>query len=172
MDNFDCAVQTVLENEGSEFIDDPVDRGAATRYGITLRLYKSISPGATIEDIRNLDEATAKKIYKLYFWKAAPFDQIYNLRVATSVFDCSVNCGVQTAIVLCQRACNSLLTPVTLIDVDGRLGRNTILAINRLDPVELLTAFRDERKKYYEKIIENDPSQEKFRDGWLRRAMT
>ncbi len=54
--------------------------------------------------------------------------------------------------------------------VDGKFGPKTFAALKACEPQELAQAIYIQRKKYYEKLIARNPSQEKFRKGWFRRA--
>jgi lysozyme family protein len=55
-EKFEIAVQYILRNEGEEFSDDPEDHGGATKWGVTLKTYRTM-PGkanATVDDIKRL----------------------------------------------------------------------------------------------------------------------
>ena len=104
-----------------------------------------------------VDEAVA--IYKRDFWK---FGDVIDQRVATKVFDSFVNMG-RYAIIILQRIVLKATT------VDGDFGPETLDAVNRADANALLTQYRLALSEHYKKIVANNPEDEKFLDGWLRR---
>lgn len=167
MEHFDYAVAVVLKNEGSEYTDNAKDPGGATRYGITLNLYRDYHPSATKSDIQNLSETEAKRIYKLAFWNLAPFEPIRSLRIATSLFDAACNSGIYEAALIVQRACNELESD---LNVDGLIGKQTLAAINNSDATLLLNEFRKQREMFYEELVKEKPELREFLNDWLSRA--
>jgi Glycosyl hydrolase 108 len=82
------ALTFVLQQEGG-YVNDPVDRGGETKWGISKRAYPN-------EDIPNLTRERALEIYANDYWLASGCDLIpYPYCVA--VFDSAVNCGVGRA---------------------------------------------------------------------------
>lgn len=82
---FDSAIGDVLRAEGG-YVNDPVDRGGATKYGISQKAYPKL-------DIANLTEAQAREIYKRDYWDKIGADALpENLRELA--FDAAVNQGV------------------------------------------------------------------------------
>ena len=78
MADFYKAIQFTSKYEGGEkFTDDPLDRGGATRWGVSLRFAEGTNDLAlfdldkdgkiTKNDIKLLDKDTAYKVYKKYF---------------------------------------------------------------------------------------------------------
>lgn len=169
MDHFDYAVEAVLKNEGG-WSDNPYDPGGATNLGITFRLFKSIYPDATLDDLRNLTPEKAKPIYRKVFWDAIPFDKINSMRIATSIFDASVNSGIPQGVKILQQACNHIL--ICKLMVDGVLGKNTLHAVNNLDATQLLAEVKNQRKMFYVDLARKKSSLRIFLTGWLRRAET
>jgi hypothetical protein len=53
---------------------------------------------------------------------------------------------------------------------DGLYGPVTEEAINRMDANALLTAYKLRLQQHYLDIVANKPEDEKFLNGWLRRA--
>lgn len=85
--------------------------------------------------------------------------------VALCCLDCCINHG-GFALIL-QRAAIDCGQSVT---VDGKFGPKTFAALKACPPLTLAKNIYEQRKKYYEKLIARNPSQEKFRKGWFRRA--
>jgi lysozyme family protein len=175
MADFDSALSVVLRHEGfSAFTNDPVDRGGATKWGITqTTLSAHRGRPASIQDVRDLSETEAREIYRRHYWERSGADRIVDQRVATKVFDIAVNLGVMRrgtdAAELLQRAVN-VVRFGRPIAVDGIIGPRTIEAANLCEPDRLLDAIKMEQRHYYLSLIARDPSQERFRIGWLRRA--
>ncbi|MBQ6666149.1 MAG: peptidoglycan-binding protein, partial [Synergistaceae bacterium] len=53
---------------------------------------------------------------------------------------------------------------------DGKFGPKTFAALKACDPLMLAGAVYRQRRRYYEKIVANNPSQRVFLKGWMRRA--
>ena len=88
-------------------MNDPTDRGGATKYGITEAVARANGYKAQMKD---LPVDVAKAINKKQYWTAPRFDQVntINSKVAEELLDTGVNCGVVFAKPLLQRALNLL----------------------------------------------------------------
>lgn len=157
--NFDYAIQLVLKHEGG-YVNDPHDPGGETKYGISKRSYPKV-------DIANLTVDQAKAIYKRDFWDPHFFDDIEDQKIATKIFDFTVNMGASRAIRIAQNALQSIGKKVT---VDGRMGPGTIRAINESDSAALLKAIQDGAAAFYRSLVTKNKKLGKFLKGWLRRA--
>lgn len=116
-----------------------------------------------IEDYNLELQVTA--FYRNY-WQQSKSGNLKDQNVADLYFDLAVNSGMGRAAQLLQKSLNRLGKPVA---VDSAAGAQTMSAANSVDPVLLYTTLKDERKAYYDRIVKNDPSQEDFYDGWIRR---
>ena len=152
-------IDKVLENEGG-YVSDENDNGGATKYGISKRSYPKI-------DIKNLSLDDAKFIYYRDFWQPQLYSEIRPESIAGKVFDLSVNVGTKRANELLQRALRAVGCTVK---EDGILGKCTLTAINLADEKELLAALKSESAGYYRSIVYKNSTQEKFLNGWLKRA--
>ena len=150
MASFELAIPTVLSNEGG-YVNDPSDSGGETNFGISKRSYPSI-------DIKNLTKESASDIYRRDFWK---FDGISDQNVATKIFDAFVNGG---------RAAIKVAQSIVSTPEDGNYGPHTEAAINAVNPSQFLSEYREALVQRYERIVEDNPDNEKFLKGWLRRA--
>lgn len=174
MSAFEPAIAAVLEHEGG-WNDTPGDRGGETNFGISLRFLKAegltpaeiglpnFEPGA----LKVLTRGTAEALYRRFFWDRGHLHTIVDQAAATKVFDVTVNAGHRRAALLAQAACEKLGVPVAH---DGILGPATVAAINRLHPQTFVNAVCDAQAAFYHHLIEADPTQRKFLNGWLRRA--
>jgi len=149
MSNFDEAIGFVLANEGG-LSNDPADPGGLTNFGISQKSYPNL-------DIRNLTREDAVQIYQDDFWNKFQYGDITSQRVATKLFDSSVNMGPVRAVRLLQLAVN--------VQADGVLGVQTIAAVNAADESNLMDEFKAQLAKYY-----CDLGKPEFLLGWLRRA--
>jgi len=159
MSSFDIAIKKLLEDEGG-YVNDPVDPGGETKFGISKRTYPDV-------DIKNLTVDGAKAIYKRDFWDKGGYDNIDDTAVADKVFNLAVNMGARRAHKLIQRAMMSV--GVELVE-DGILGPKSFSAINSVDNNALLAAYRSEAAGYYRVLIARRKKFLKYKNGWLKRA--
>jgi len=163
---FDKAFEYVLENEGV-YSDHPLDRGGKTAYGITeIAANAHHCPqhqfGLKISDItRDL----ARHIYFNDYWK---FSDIKNEKVAIKLFDIAVNVGKVGMAYVLQRA---LKACGENIKVDGIFGTKTEFAANKVPEFKLLNALSVQLARYYVNIVQRDPKQIVFLEGWIVRAV-
>ncbi len=188
------ALRNVLGIEGGH-ANDPADRGGETKYGISLRFLVTagkidldqdrffdfdLDMDGDIDgrDIRRLNKQDAAWIYHYYFWKPLEADT-FPAPIGEMLFDQAVNSGLVAAKKLLQRAINSCGAHVSdfkRLKVDGAIGPITRLRI--LSVLEhpglglpaLVEAYREAARARYRAIVANDPSQQRFLKGWLRRA--
>jgi lysozyme family protein len=160
MADFHLAIQTVLRHEGG-YVNDPADCGGETKFGICQRSYPKLK-------IRDLDVAAAEAIYQRDFWQPLRLDEIHDQSVATKVIDTAVLIGRFNAVKLLQRAVPQ--AGGGLLRVDGKIGPNTLTAINLCSPALLLIAYRKLLATYYETLAVNIPTNQNFLKGWLNRA--
>jgi len=78
-----------------------------TRYGISapvLMAYLGRVP--KVDEMKNLSEETASKIYKKNYWDVVCGDEIINQDIANQIYDMAVTSGPGTAIKMAKRARN------------------------------------------------------------------
>ena len=164
MSNFDESFSEVIRLEGG-YVDNPNDRGGETKWGIARRNHPYV-------DIKNLTEEGAKQIYWTEFWNPLLLARVLDNEVATEIFEQAVNMGVRNAVWNVQR---SLCLLGEEVEVDGLIGDQTIIAINRLGQrrkqpfLKCLNGFQFLR---YLEIVRGDPTQKLFFVGWLKRVDT
>ena len=180
--HFDKAILITLKHEGG-FVNDPVDPGGATNWGMSIRFLTNDAGDADgdgfldgdidkdgdidVDDIKNMTVEEARKLYRIYFWDKYDYDNIVDFVVAARVFDMTVNMGPKQTGKIVQRALNNCGQNV---GVDGAIGKNTFAAINCTDPEMLMAEIRQEHAQFYINLIAAKPQFEKYRKGWLRRA--
>ena len=174
MDSLEKALNHTLRNEGG-FVDNPTDRGGATRYGITKWVARRAGYWGHMAD---LPMETAKAIYRAKYWehrrlRLDPVAEWYE-SAALELFDTAVNMGVVRAAKFFQRALNALNRNQTLypdLVVDGWAGAATMAAMGKLRTnVEKRVGvkMRDSlHGAFYSKIMQADTTQEKYARGWF-----
>jgi len=110
-DAWDAAITFVLGIEGG-YVNDPMDAGGETKYGISRRSYPHL-------DIASLTRDAAEKIYWEDYWAPLRCDQLPPA-LAVAVFDGGVNQGVPAAARMLQLAVR--------VHADGVIGPQTLNA--------------------------------------------
>jgi lysozyme family protein len=160
----------VLLHEGG-WVDHPNDRGGATNRGITLKTYREwLGRSASKDELRQLTEAEAREIYEKRYLTDPRIHTLPNPPM-TLILDMRINHGPRKAIRIMQRVIN--LAGFGPVDQDGILGPQTrdraIAAQQTMGPY-FQNAIVDERIKFFQRIAANNPSQQVFLKGWLRRC--
>lgn len=91
MSFFDAAFAIVVGLEGG-YVNDPLDPGGETKYGISKRAFPDL-------DIKDLTVDQAKAIYRKKYWDFCACDGM-SFERALCVFDTAVNQGENFALVL------------------------------------------------------------------------
>lgn len=104
------------------------------------------------------------KFYFSAFWNPMQIGGIESQDLANRVLDMGVNAGPVTSIRLLQRAVNALRTSIA---EDGKMGPETLEAVNCCNPDALLASFRSQRDAHYAKC-EASPELHKV---WHERAI-
>ena len=160
--SFAEAVAFVLEREGG-FVHDPVDRGGATKYGITqATLRRTRGTAVTVADVRALRISEAVRIYERDYWQASGAAAIGDDRVALCVFDAAVNHGPVRAVKLLQSALG--------VTADGIIGPASRAALDAADPAQVCARYLKARAAFFRQIVAGDATQQKFLAGWLARC--
>lgn len=173
MADFNEAVEQVLKNEGG-YSNNKNDRGGQTNFGISQKFLDSViyynADHKRISDVKNITRQDAINICEEYFWQPIQLYAINDQQVATKILDMCFNLGHRNATKLVQRACLRVASNCGVY-VDGIFGAYTLNTINAIsDSAKLLNAIRGELAAYYQQIINNDVSQDVFKNGWMRRA--
>lgn len=158
--DFNTIVEYTLKKEGG-YVDDNVDKGGETNFGISKASHPNVN-------VKNLTKAEAIEIYRKKYWDGTNIDKIHDQKIAQKLFDMSVLMGQKQAVILLQRA---LLASGRDVLIDGDLGRITVRKTNECKNREgLLWCFIGEIANYFRDVVQYDPSQKRFLDGWNNRA--
>lgn len=147
-------IQTPQQRRAVGYVNDPLDNGGETKFGVA----QNANPEYNIS---TLTWAQAKEIYYRKYWLVGRCDKL-NGRVAIMHFDCCVNHGVKRASIFIQRA-------LGVVD-DGQIGPITIAKTLEMDSKKLCVEIADQREKFYHRIVQHNPQQNKFLRGWLARG--
>lgn len=189
MADFTPAFQKTLGHEGG-YSDHPADRGGETYRGIS-RVFFPDWPGwrridaakraasfpANLARNNGLQQAV-EAFYREQFWDRLRGDQIADQEVAEEVFDTAVNMGTRRGGRYLQEALNLLnrnQQNYPDLVVDGAIGPKTLAALDTLLRLDrgggnLLRVLNVLQGASYVEIMRNDPTQEVFARGWLKRA--
>lgn len=167
---FDLRVDNVLDSEGG-YVNNPDDKGGPTNRGIAWATWQEnarsvLGVDPTLSNLQSLTEEGAKKIYEKKYWDRSGGYDINDGDIRYFMFDFYVNSG-GWAVKTLQKSLNEL-NGISLV-VDGAIGPNTLMAVNSSNSVELYNKLKEKRLDFYEKIVENDPTQEQFLEGWKNR---
>lgn len=180
-ESFNLYYKHLLNDEGGYLpgkqarrIKDP---GGATNLGISLRFLLSLgidrndleadgdinNDGVIDEqDIVCLTKEQAKILYFKYFYNPL-YDQIKSREIANRLFNFGVNAGKPRAVMILQNTINELMDAY-ILTVDGKFGKNTLAAINGMDPGKLYDRYIVNIDRFYRSL-----KKENFLTGWLNR---
>lgn len=166
--SFSSALPIILKHEGG-FVDDPVDRGGATNFGITQAVYDSYRRGKNLatQTVRTITEKEVEDIYHQNYWLDGLCDRL-PYALALVHFDFAVNAGITQAFRTLQRVVGTR--------VDGKFGPKSFEAlgeaIRNRGVNALVDAYSDERVAFYITITERRPPNLKFLRGWFLRTIS
>ena len=163
---FYATIPMVLHYEGG-YVNDPLDKGGKTNYGITqkfLGAYKK-KANVNVSDVKDLTKKDAIDLYKAE-WNTRGFGLLDNTDVMKLVYDFAVNSGPQTAIVNLQKVLNK--KGHNLIE-DGYIGNKTNQAVNAVDDKWLKKELQKSRANHCDGIVDRNPEQKRFIKGWFYR---
>lgn len=159
--SLDQALKFTLPHEGG-YSNDKSDPGGATNHGITQGTYDAYRASLKYanQDVALITDAEVQAIYSEMYWTPAHCADMPTA-LAVAHFDTAVNCGVNSAIKMLQRAAG--------LDDDGVYGTKTKEEVLHQGN-ELIIPYLDERRAKYRQIVTAKPSQEVFLKGWLNRC--
>lgn len=146
----------ILKWEGGDKLHNVSgDSGGWTKYGIAYNYNKQHFN--SLEDFKKMTFEKASEITYDNYYKPLQLDLV-NKESQAMLFDMAFNMGTKKAIILAQRA-------LGIVD-DGVVGNKTKTALQSLKKEDLY----NERVKFYNTIVKNNPTQKKFLKGWLNRS--
>jgi lysozyme family protein len=137
--------------------NNPKDRGGLTKFGIDKRSHPD-------EDIENLTYDRAVQIYKEEYWDKGKCDDM-EWPLCLVHMDGVVNTGIGQQTKFLQRVCGT--------KDDGGYGPNTkkamLAACEKKGALAVSLEIIEMREAFYHKIVEVNPDNEEFINGWLNR---
>lgn len=174
----------ILNYEGL-YVNHPNDKGGETNRGITigtLNKAKALGIVASNVSIKSLTEDldSVYKIYNIMFYKKSYSNKLPH-PLAFAYFDACINHGIGGRTKSGSAVGAGMLMQSILIEqfgknisLDGIVGPNTLKAINEVlklhNPHQIATLYNNRRELYFRRIVENNPAQKVFLNGWLRRV--
>lgn len=135
--------------------------------GVTIGTWRSVGydkdgdGDIDVDDLHLLDkEDVIERVLRPYYWNRWRADEILNQSVANILVDWVWASGT-----------HGIKRPQRILGVtpDGIVGPKTLAAVNSMDPMELHFRIKNDRIKFIDEICQRDPSQERFRKGWMNR---
>lgn len=175
--------EKIVEAEGDRFHDVPGDSGGPTSAGgISLRFALSIELDidgdgeTTVEDLKMIDLPMARSILERHFFVRPRLNRL-PWPLQAQMADFAVNSGPPRAVLTLQGVLEEARRVAGLaydqIIADGAVGPKTIRAAelaNSAMGVNLGDAVSDARADFLINLARRRPKDQKFLDGWLRRA--
>ena len=159
--NFDFSFNHILKSEGG-YVWDKDDSGGETNFGVTKQAWSEYL-GRPIQDgeMKALTPDVIKPFYKKMYWDKLCCDDLPQ-GVDYAVFDFGVNAGTSRSAKFLQRAVGAVS--------DGVIGQGTLGKVKTMNAGALLKSFSSQKEKFYNTIVENNPTQSKFLKGWMNRV--
>lgn len=168
MDNtkFTNMVPPLLKAEGG-FVNNPKDKGGATKYGITRKTLSAWrGEEASVDDVKALTQEEAIEIYKNEYYLKPKINQIGHEKVEEMVLDHGINAGPAAGVKLLQRVIGA--------KQDGGLGPNSLKKLEEYikehGEDEFIRDYARKRKQFYLDVIKNNPDNLEFKKGWFNRV--
>jgi lysozyme family protein len=170
--NFEPIVEWLLYQEDDKQVPARVvnlgDGAGLTRLGITSKNFGTL-PLLANPNFWDASACTtflainrAKIFYDEEFWRHINGDRITDDQIAALVLSWSVNRNIPTAVKALQR--------VLGVDPDGVLGGVTLAELSQKDPKIVAAQYRAEWISFYHGLVDLNPSNQRFLDGWINRA--
>ena len=179
--DFEAFFPHLIKVEGTFFTVTQYDAGGATKFGVTYAVYKTWCNGKimavvpcdkdrngkiTTNDLRLTVLNDVKPIYKTQYWDICKADLIENQAVAENIVDMVVHCGVGY-----DRCHVKALQRIVGVSQDGKIGPQTLRAINQGNSSKIYNDLVKYRKSFYKKLTLKKRTQKKFLKGWYKRLL-
>ncbi|SDM68959.1 Predicted Peptidoglycan domain-containing protein [Catalinimonas alkaloidigena] len=156
------------------FQNDPDDRGnycggklIGTSHGISAAAWKGeLGRCPTEGEMRALGKSDAERFFLKNYWNVLKGDQLPSQELADILVDWGWISGPGTAVKGLQKALNAMGEKLV---VDGGIGPKTLTALYRHDPADVTAQVFYLRRADIDRIVTEDPTQQKFYKGWMNR---
>lgn len=183
MASVDQIINGIIDKEGG-FVNIADDAGGPTNFGITLKLYMTYHPTATIADLKLLTRQQAYSIYENEFYVKTGIKLLFPLSqsITEEVLDTAVNMGAIPSVKFLQRALNAFNIKGKVysdISTDGSIGQQSITALTaflayrgQLGETVMLKALNSLQAARYIELAENNEKDESFVFGWINQRVS
>ncbi len=141
-------LKPIIRKAEGGFVNDPIDNGGATMYGITLKTFReTYGNDKSINDLKNITEEQWDNIFKNRIWNKWQADKINNQSIANLLVDWLWGSGI-----------NGIKLPQQILELkaDGIVGKLTLMKINDYpNQKELFDKLWNRRLKHFQNIAEN-----------------
>lgn len=188
MANFLTSYNTYIKPIEGGYANHPADKGGET-YGGIARNYNPGWKGWTDIDLikrttykdkvipnnKKFSPLLDEPVESFYenLWNKNNFGLIKNQQVTDILFDWFINSGSNAASTKGKETygVDEILNRDFgfKLPIDSKFDTATINAINAVNQEQLYNTIKTERKKFYETLIANNPSQKVFETGWFKR---
>lgn len=141
------------------YSNDPHDPGGETKWGFARRYNMDIPE----DEWNNWTSDKAKKRAFEKWWKPYRLQEIQSPRIRHQIFNMGFVCGMVPVVKCLQIALNKLGVQV---EVDGKIGSNTIFAVNSYKNKIALDAMVESEIAQY---LSTRPKHDRYINGWLTR---
>lgn len=135
--------------------DDFIKAKANRKTKLSLAAWVNASAKVITEPVSQL----VSEFYKSNFWDVNKLDHVDDQQIANTVYDFGVNSGTVRAAKVLQEAIG--------VVQDGKIGPQTISAVNRLDAEVTHDKYNIRREEFYRSIAKGNQAQ--FLKSWLSR---
>ncbi len=171
---FEYCIGNTLKWEGG-YSNDTADRGGETYCGISRKYnpdwagWKVIDAYKRVHGLERGEVVAGNKLlnecvtdyYKAQYWNSINAEALLGEYFLPLLFDWYVHSGA-----VATKALQALVG----VKPDGNIGPKTIAAINAVDDKLLFTQLKERRIMFLKAIVQRDPTQGKYINGWLRRV--
>lgn len=155
---FEHEFDLLMIDEG-QYSNDPHDPGGETKWGFSRRYNMDIPE----DEWRNWTKDKAKIRTFERWWKPYRLQEIQSARIRHQLFNMGFVCGMAPIIKCLQVALNKLGVNV---DVDGKMGPQTLMAINSYKNHKALDAMVESEIAQY---LATRPNHARYIAGWIAR---
>ncbi|MBK8226527.1 MAG: hypothetical protein IPK70_05065 [Flavobacteriales bacterium] len=140
--------------------------GYHTNVGVTYKVWKSLFGSNEDQRFFAMNSDDWWNVFKTLYWNGVRGDEFKSKNVAIFVTGMAWGSGGKQATKSLQTAIRNCGVP---IDVDGRLGNETIALANSCAPQKLFDALTAERERFFRAIAAPGTQNAVFLKGWLNR---
>lgn len=163
------------------YVSDPLDRGGATRYGVTEKVARDAGYKGDMrvfpKECETEKAVCSDKIYYETYIDKPGFVPIIKASppIGDEIFDTGVNMGPYYGSVFLQQSLNEVCAATPKLKVDGKIGTGTQtrftqcqVSIGAVTFCKMMIKTLDQKQKdRYDAIVRNNPTQKRFYKGWI-----